>query len=214
MVSSQSNIDRLRGLKSSFCFLLVLTHLCLAPAWAASSYVKGLGSRPEVVWGDAAAGLRAGLILPTTTATKTVSDWSTVAVRSAETIELEIVIENVADPGLLIPGSILYAWHWQVTLTPISGDAPIRAVLHPPPKPIAPPSPIGLPLGGQQRISIPCAHWILVSEEETYDKIRSALPIGTYLISGRYESMHWDVDSGLWQGTVTTGEAELRVVSD
>jgi len=213
-VSLTSGVDRLRGLRSTFCFFLALVHSCFTPVWAASNHVKGLGSRPEVVWGHAAAGLRAGLVLPTTIATQTVSGMFTVAVRCAEPMELEIVIENIGKTGLQVPGSILYAWHWLITLTPMSGGTPIRAVLHPPPTPIAPPSPIGLPQGEQQRISITCAHWIAVGEEETYDKIRSVLPLGTYLVSGHYESTHWEVGPGLWQGAVTTGEAKLRIVSN
>lgn len=205
--------DRWRELKG-FLLCMALVSLCIPTVWGASDEQKPLKNKSEVAWGQEVAGLRIGIVLPVTTAFGAVVDSHVAAGHGKYSIEIEILIENVGKSPLFLHESINHPWNWIILFTPTSGEKSLRAVLHPPPKPIFSSSEFELPPGGKQRLLINCAHWISIGDEENYENIRSTLPAGSYLISGHYQSPKWQIATNLWRGTIVTGMAKLQIARD
>lgn len=195
-------------------FMALLQVLFLGPAGVADGYAENLTGSSQVAWGSSSGGLRAGIVLPETSSPDPVSRRLLIRPRRAEPMLVEIVIENVSKDMLQIPGSMFWPWQWEIMLVPMSGGTSMRAVLHPPPKPIAPPSPAPLGPSEQKRISFTCSNWIGVGEEDTYQNIRSTPSPGEYVFFGQYTSTNWEAGPGLWQGKVSTGEVEVEVISE
>lgn len=204
-----------RRFAATVCIYLALGNSCFASMWLTAGHAAGPGGAlEEIAWGQPSSGLRAGLVFFPSRSKAPIAGRLAPTAHRAEFIEFEIVIENTGETDIRVPGSILNTWRWQISLTPGSGGTPLRAVLHPPPKPISAPGHVELRPGERRRLTIKCTHWIAEGREDTYDNIMSFTPVGVYWAVGRYQTTDKEAGNAPWRGTVTTGEVGTWIVPE